>query len=282
MNSTGWFALSELVEQVPDFHRLGLVDTVLRGPFQEKRSLGVHLGLDLLAHRAAQKVSPAKRVSRHFLRDLHHLFLIDDDALRLVQNVVDRRVQRVALGQTVFDLAILRNVLHRAGTVERHQRYDILDAGRFHAPQRIHHSGRFHLEDGDRAGGGVQFVAGLVVQRDRIDVVHCPRRRFIQLTAVGGKVNVPSLFADQAHRIGDLRQRFQAKEVELHQTGLFDPFHVELRRRHIRPRVFIKWHQRVQRTVPDHHTCGMGRGISQQPLQFLGIIQQARSRPYLP
>ena len=58
--------------------------------------LGVHLGLDLLAHGAAQQVGAAQAVARHLLGDLHHLFLVDDDALRLVEDVVDGGVQRLA------------------------------------------------------------------------------------------------------------------------------------------------------------------------------------------
>ena len=36
------------------------------------------------------KIGAAKAVPRHFLRDLHHLFLIDDDALGFLQDVVDQ------------------------------------------------------------------------------------------------------------------------------------------------------------------------------------------------
>jgi hypothetical protein len=43
--------------------------------------------------------APPRRIARHLLRDLHHLFLVDDDALRLVEDVVDRGVQRFALAK---------------------------------------------------------------------------------------------------------------------------------------------------------------------------------------
>jgi hypothetical protein len=81
--------IGELVEEVPDLQRLGLIDAVLGRALQELGPFGVHRLLDLLAHGAAQKVGAAERIARHLLRDLHHLFLVDDDALRLVEDVID-------------------------------------------------------------------------------------------------------------------------------------------------------------------------------------------------
>jgi len=73
--------VGELLKQVKDFTGLFLVDPVLHRALFEFRALLGHLFGDLLAHGAAQKVSTAKGIARHHLRDLHHLFLIDDDAL---------------------------------------------------------------------------------------------------------------------------------------------------------------------------------------------------------
>ena len=38
------------------------------------------------------------------------------------------------------------------GAIEGHEGNDILDAGRLHAAQRVHHARAFHLEDGDGLG----------------------------------------------------------------------------------------------------------------------------------
>ena len=51
----------------------------------------------LLAHRAAQQVGFAKRIARDDVRDLHHLFLVDDDAVGFRQDLLQLR-------QLVFDL----------------------------------------------------------------------------------------------------------------------------------------------------------------------------------
>ena len=120
--------VGELVEQVPDLVGLGAADAVGLGALDEQRLLRVHLGLDLLAHRAAQEVGAAEGEARELAGDLHHLLLVDDDALGLVEDRVDRGVQAVALLAAVLDVAELRDVLHRAGAVERDQRDDVLDA----------------------------------------------------------------------------------------------------------------------------------------------------------
>ena len=81
---------------------------------------------------------------------------------------------------------------------------------------------------------------------------------------------------DLVDRVLDDGQGLEAQKVELDQTGLFDPFHVELRRGHIGPRVLIQRHQRVQRPVPDHNPRRVGRCVAQQPLDLLAIVQQPR------
>ena len=87
--------------------------------------------------------------------------------------------------------------------------------------------------------------------------------------------------AQQVQRVLDHGQGLQAEEVELHQPRRFHPFHVELGRRHVGPRVAVKRHQLVQRAVADHHPRGMGGGVAQQPLDLLGIVQQAGDHLFL-
>src|SRR3546814_20153873 len=56
-----------------------LADLLVGAALHEPRPLGVHLRLNLLAHRAAQQIGFAKRIARQYLGGLHHLFLIDED-----------------------------------------------------------------------------------------------------------------------------------------------------------------------------------------------------------
>src|SRR3546814_13740600 len=79
------------------FVRLRLADLLVGAALHEPRPLGVHLRLNLLAHRAAQQIGFAKRIARQYLGGLHHLFLIDEDAVGLAQHRLQQRMR-------IFDL----------------------------------------------------------------------------------------------------------------------------------------------------------------------------------
>ena len=64
-----------------DFQRLGFLDVVCGGAVDEGCLLLVHLGFKLLTHGPAQQVGTAQRVPGQRLRRLHHLLLIDHDAV---------------------------------------------------------------------------------------------------------------------------------------------------------------------------------------------------------
>jgi len=266
--------IGEFLQQVKDLVGLAFVHTVGHRARLEFRAFPGHLGGDLLAHGAAQQIGAAKAVARHDLRDLHHLFLIDDDALGLFEDVVDQRMDALDLAQPVLDLAIGRDVLHRAGTVERDQRHDILDAGGFHPLERVHHARAFHLEHRDRARAGIHLVGLCIIKRDLPDIVLGPRRGLIDRAAIGGDMQIAPPRADPCNGVLDDGQRLQPQKVELHQPRLFHPFHVELRGGHVRARIAIDRHQLVKRAIADHHARGMGRGIAQQPLDLLAIGQK--------
>jgi hypothetical protein len=100
----------------------------LTAPVDEALALLVHLRLDLLAHGAAQKVGFAERIARQDLGDLHHLFLVDDDALGFLQAGNRSSDGSIRLFLAVLAGVVGRDVLHRARTIERDQRDDVLDA----------------------------------------------------------------------------------------------------------------------------------------------------------
>ena len=83
--------VGEFREQVEDFVGLGARSTPRAdGAADEALALRVHLRLDLLAHGAAQHVGLAERIAGQHLRDLHHLFLVDDDAEGFLQDRLER------------------------------------------------------------------------------------------------------------------------------------------------------------------------------------------------
>ena len=84
----------ELVDHVEQLVGLGRRDLVVRrAALDEDRALGIHLRLDLLAHRAAQQVGFAERVAGEHLRGLHHLFLVDEDAVGFGEDAFEQRVR---------------------------------------------------------------------------------------------------------------------------------------------------------------------------------------------
>ena len=81
----------ELLHQVED-----LLDLLLRrprssAPCDEALALLGHLLELLLAHGAAQHVGIAQRIAGHAVGDLHHLFLVDDDAVGFFQQLLELR-----------------------------------------------------------------------------------------------------------------------------------------------------------------------------------------------
>src|SRR3546814_18250720 len=66
---------------------------MLATPFDEGVALRVHLRLDLLAHRAAQQVGAAEAIAGEDLRRLHHLFLIDEDAIGFGHYAFEQRMR---------------------------------------------------------------------------------------------------------------------------------------------------------------------------------------------
>ena len=79
--------------------------------------LGHLLGL-FLAHRAAQEICGAKRVAADDLRHLHHLLLVDHDAVGLLQDRFDTRI-RILEALAFLARHEVGNQVHRTRPVER-------------------------------------------------------------------------------------------------------------------------------------------------------------------
>ena len=199
----------ELVDLVEDRGGPVLLDAVLLRAFDEARPLGVHLGLDLLAHGTAQQVGAAQRIAAQHLRDLHDLLLVDHDAVGLLQDPFEQRMQVVRLLLAVLALDVARDVLHRARPIERHDGDDVLEAVGLQAAQHVAHAVAFQLEHARpyRPGRAARRSCGRRAAAWRMSMLVAPDQ-------------VPGLLDD--------RQRLEAEEVELHEAGRLDPFHVEL------------------------------------------------------
>jgi hypothetical protein len=115
----------------------------------------------------AKQIGLTERIAGENLRGLHHLFLIDDDAVGLFQDRLELGVDVFRLLVAMLARAVGRDVRHRARPIERDERDDVLEPVRLHVEQRAAHALAFQLEDADRFSTRQQVVGFLVVQRDR-------------------------------------------------------------------------------------------------------------------
>ena len=95
------------------------------------------------------------------------------------------RMDVVGLLLAVLHRAIGRDVGHRAGTVERDQRDDVLEPVGAHFDERLAHARAFQLEHADRLAAPEHFVGLLVVERDlgEIDVDAALREQLRRVVA---------------------------------------------------------------------------------------------------
>ncbi len=253
----------ELGHQVEDAAGLLGRHAPLQRPGDEPRPLQVHLLLLFLAHRPAQQVRLAQAEARQDLGDLHHLFLVDDDPVGLLQHGFERGVQDVDLGPAELAVDVGVDVLHRPRPVERDQGGDLLDRRAAELAQGVAHPLAFQLEHPDGLARGQQLVGRGVVERQGVEV----RRR-------------PPL-PEVAHRPVQHRERLQTQEVELHQARALDPLHVELGGGQRRARVLVEGGELGQGPVADDDAGRVGRGVAEQPLQPQRHLEQAGDRGVL-
>ena len=135
-------------------------------PLTKTRALLLHLLADLLAHGAAQKIGLAERIAGEQLRRLHHLFLIDDDAEGFLQHGFELGMDVIRLLGAVLAQAIGRDIRHRAGTIERDQRDDVLETVGTHVEQSPPHALTFQLEDADRFRARQELVGLPIIERN--------------------------------------------------------------------------------------------------------------------
>ena len=89
--------VGELRAGIEDRHRIGVRDVVRDCAGDEALALLLHLRADLLAHGAAQQIGLAEAVAGEIARDLHHLLLVGDDAVGVLQDRLELWMDVVGL-----------------------------------------------------------------------------------------------------------------------------------------------------------------------------------------
>ncbi len=247
----------ELVDQVEDELGLGPGHAVGLGTLDEAGALRVHLGLDLLAHGAPEQIGLAQRVAGEHLRDLHHLLLVDDDAVGGLQYGFEHGVQVIGLLPAPFAGGEAGDIVHRARPVEGAERDDVLEDGRLYQRERAAHAFGFELEHADRVAPRHQRIDPGIVPGQRVEV------------------DLGATRLKQLLRAGEDGERFQAQEVELHEARFLGPFEIELGDREVRARIAVKGHELGERPVADDDAGGVGGGVAGAVFQLQADLDEA-------
>ena len=139
----------EVLHQVEDLGRFLLVDSLVASPVHEGLTLLRHdLGI-FLPHRLAQDVGLSKAESRQRLGDAHDLFLVRDDTVGVRQDRFELRKLVPDLGSPLLARhpVVHHAGLERAGTIERVQRNQVIEALGLGFPEKLAHARAFKLED---------------------------------------------------------------------------------------------------------------------------------------
>src|SRR5438552_2241102 len=162
----------KLLHQIEDALGFFLRDFVGGASRHELGALRGHFFLLLFAHRPTKDIRLPKRKTRQAIGDLHHLFLIKDDAVSFLENVFQLREFVTDLGLSLFavDEIVDHAALDGTGTVQRVESGKIFDAGRLITPENVTHAVRFELEDGGGIPTRKELVSFGVVQGKAVDV----------------------------------------------------------------------------------------------------------------
>ena len=253
----------ELIHQVEDVGRRPAVDAPLGRPRLEDGALLVHLRLLLLAHGAAQQVGAAQGVAGQDLGDLHHLFLVEDDA---VGGLEDGLQVRVGIGHRRLAVLAGDEVVHHAGlqgpgAEQGHQGGHVLEGVGAQLLDQLLHAPGFELEDGGGLAALEQGEGRRVLGIDARNVD-------------GGLAGLGAPGVDGLEGPVDDGQGAQAQEVELDQAHLLDVVLVELGHEVGAAGLAIEGGEVGELGRGNDHAAGVLAGVAGQALQFEGHVDE--------
>ena len=120
---------------------------------------------------------------------------------------------------------VVRDAVHRPRPIQRIHCNDVFKAIGLELAQTVAHTGTFQLEDAGGIALGDQRVGCGVIQRQI------------------GQIDLHAAAVQQLDTLLQHIERLQTEKVEFDQPRQFDPFHVELRHRHVGARVAVERHQ---------------------------------------
>ena len=124
----------------------------------------------LLADRVAERVRLRAGEAAEGDRRGHDVLLVDEDPVGPLQVRLEQRVEVRHRLLAVLAPDVGRDVVHRAGPVERDHRREVVDRRRAQLADVAAHPRRLELEDAGRLARGEQLERRRVVERDRVEV----------------------------------------------------------------------------------------------------------------
>ena len=249
----------KLFHQVKDFVGLFFADVVFgRTGAEDGAVLGHLLGL-LLAHGATQHVGAAQRVAAQNLGGLHHLLLVDHDAVGLAEHVGHCRVRVLDFFPAVLACHETRDQVHGARAVQRVQRNQVFQPAGLGIHQHALHAHTFKLEHGFGLALGEQAVDLGIVERQ----------------VLVGKVFLAGVaLHDELARDLQDGECGQPQEVELHQANRLHIVLVVLTDCRFAAGLLVERAKIGQLARGDEHTAGVHADVAGHALQLAGQLQQ--------
>jgi len=224
--------------------------------FQELFLQPVHHILLLFPHSLAQRIGLAGREACHGLRQLHHLFLVDGDAIGVLQVLLHHGQLEMHFLNPVLAVNITGDIFHGARPVQRVHRYQVLKTVGFELPQVAFHTHALKLEQTCGLTPAVQVIGGLIIQRQPADI----------------NIDPPRL-PDIRHRILDDRKGFEPEEIHFEHAHAFDMVSIILGNQ-VRGVFRCTDGYMVDEAIPsDDHPAGMDTGMAHRSFQDLSILE---------
>ena len=196
---------SELLPVGPDFLQDFGIVPIGFAAFNELGFQGIQLVFQLLTHGFTQCVGLATREVGQQSRQQHHLLLIDGDAVGVLQVLLHDGDVVLDFLASLLTVDELRNVVHRAGTIEGVHSDKILKRRGLQLAQVLLHTAGFKLECAHRVAIAIELVGQRVIQRNVVN---------IHLHPLG--------FLDVRDRLLEDGEGGKSEEVHLDQANVFN------------------------------------------------------------
>ncbi len=160
----------------------------------------------------------------------------------------------------LFRFHVLGDEFHRAGTVKRDQRDNVVELLYVELLRQTRHSAGLHLEKTDR------FAA----------VIESKRSGIVEWNILQRKVWLA--LVNQGQRILNDGQRFQSEEIHFQEAQIIERSHGVLADHVVAFHVATKRDVIRQVAIRDHHSRGVHTGIARQAFENFRVIKQLPGR----